>query len=214
MIKTRRAPFYMSLYRPRISLVGALLLMTIVALTIVVALQWRAVGPLRAEIRRLRDDAGVLAIDDKSKIHVIRVDTRDKLAWKWRIWLPEGQAIKVHVTDDIAPKRGIISGHGTMGIHDPGEHVVQFRIDKDRRNDLWEGTLFGDNGSVGGYDQPWVTWKSPSTNWSGVGTKTRSFEPGKRIELIRHVVTESTAAGKPNPTTPASGFAIWIEPAK
>jgi hypothetical protein len=159
----------------------------------------------------------MLVIDDKSKLHVIRVDTRDELTWKWRIWLPEGQVVKVHVTDDVAPKgdaTNIATGSGTIWLRDAGEHVVEFRIDKDRTNDRWEGTLYGDDGSVGGYDQPWVTWKSTQTTSGAVGTNTQSYEPGKRIELIRHIVTESAAAGKPKPTTPASGFAIWIEPAK
>jgi hypothetical protein len=200
-------------FRPRISLVSALLLMTIVALTVVVVLQWREVGPLRAEVRRIRDELGMLVVDDKSKIHVFRVNTRDDLTWRWRIWLPEGQVVKVHVTDDIASNNGPTS-FGTNWLRDPGEHVVEFRIDKDRQNDRWEGTLYGDDGSVGGYNQPWVAWKSSSTNSSGVGTKTRSYDPGKRIVLIRHVVTESAAAGKPKPATAPSGFMVWIDPAQ
>jgi len=47
-------------------------------------------------------------------------------------------------------------------------------------------------------------------NWN----KDPLIEPGKRIELIRHVVTEGAVAGKSKPTTTPSGFVVWIESAK
>ncbi len=210
----------MARFRPRFSLLNALLSMTIVALAICVIQLWREVGPLRAEVRRLRDEVGVLVVDDKSKIHIIRVNIRDELAWKWRIWIPQGKAIEVHYTDDIGSKAGatasgsIATSSGSIWLREAGENVVEFRIDKDRRTDRWNGTLHATNDRVGKYEQPWVTWSATSTTSSGIGTKTESFEPGKRIELIRRVVTEGAVAGKSKPTATPSGFAIWIDPTK
>jgi hypothetical protein len=199
--------------RLRYSTRSVLIMMAMVGLVLVVMKLRREIQPLRAEVRRLRDEVGELVIDDESKIHVIRVNTRDELSWKWRVWVPQGHAIEVHVTDDVSPKLGA-SGGGSIWLRNPGENVLEFRIEKDRRDDRWYGALSAGSGSVGKYEQPWVNWPATSTSASGVGLKTESFEVGKRIELTRHVVTQSAVAGMPTPTTTPTGFAIWLEPAK
>ena len=48
----------------RFSLFTAILLTTIVGLTIVVVVLWREVGPLRVEVRQMRAQLGKLTIDD------------------------------------------------------------------------------------------------------------------------------------------------------
>lgn len=209
----------MSHIRFRFSILNMLMLMTIIALAISVVLLWRKVGPLRAEVRRLRDEVGVLAVDDESKIHIIRVNTRDELTWKWRVWVPQGKALEVRCTDDIGSKAGSVNGSsiatssGTIWLRDPGENVVEFRIDKDRRTDRWNGALYANTARVGNYEQLWVNWPGTNITSSGIGTQTQSFDFSKPIELIRLVVTESAIAGKPKPTTAPSGFVISIEPA-
>ena len=67
------------------SLLTAVLLMTIVGMAIVIVQLWREVAPLRAEVRRFRDEMGQLTISDPSKFHAIEVRTSDKMIWKWRI---------------------------------------------------------------------------------------------------------------------------------
>jgi hypothetical protein len=125
----------------------------------------------------------VLNVDDKSKIHIIRVNTRDELAWKWRIWIPQGKSLEVHCTGDIGSKAGastsgsIASNSGSIWLRAAGENVVEFRIDKDRRTDRWSGALYANSDRVGNYEQPWVTWPSTSTTSSGIGTKTHSSSP-------------------------------------
>ena len=44
--------------RPRVSLLSLLLIMALVATSLTTAMLWREVGPLRAEINRLRDEVG------------------------------------------------------------------------------------------------------------------------------------------------------------
>jgi hypothetical protein len=184
--------------------------MTIIALAICVVILWREVGPLRAEVARLRNEVGILHVDDPKKIHVIRVNTRDELTWKWRVWLPAGVAVSVRVTDNVSPQM-TSSGSGWGRLDNAGENVIEFRIDKDRRTDQWNGTLYAGAGSVGKYEQPWVGWKGKSTESSGVGYKTKAYEPGNPINLISYVVTESAAKGQPKPKTLPSGFKVWIE---
>ena len=66
-------------FRPRISILNALLLTTIVAMAIVIVQLWREVGPLRTEVRQLRNQTGKLSILDPTKTHAIEVATLDDL---------------------------------------------------------------------------------------------------------------------------------------
>jgi hypothetical protein len=78
-------------WRPRLSLLSALLLMTIVGLSIAVTQLWREVGPLRAKVSLLRNETGRLSVDDPTQIHAIEVRTSEPLLWKWRVWVPDGR---------------------------------------------------------------------------------------------------------------------------
>lgn len=197
-------------FRPRISLLSALLLMTIVGLTIVCMQLWQEVAPLRAEVRRLRDEVGYLLVDDPTKVHAIRVDTRDELLWKWRVWVPQGSVYVVSSQADGVPKEGFPEGSGAIWIREPGEHTIEYRIDRDRRNDESYGKMIAGGGSVGHNMQSWVNWGSRISTTGGVPTSTRSFEPGKPIELIRHRVSQ---ASRSDPMEdPSAGFMIWMEP--
>jgi hypothetical protein len=198
--------------RPRFSLLTILLLMALVACAITIWQLWREVGPLRAEVRRIRDEVGVLSIDDPSKIHAIQVRTDNELTWKWRIWLPENRAIVVRSSDGDVPWEGFPDGGGSIWIRDPGEHVIEYRITRDPRDDEWYGTLSANSGSVGKNQHPWVMWKSSSKTSSGVGKSTRSFAADQRIELFRYRVSQPNDGRQP--ADPTAGFMIWLEPAK
>ena len=95
-------------YRPRISILTALLLMTILGMAIVIVQLWREVGPLRAEVRQLRIESGRLTIDDPDKIHAMAVhsaDTESK-SWKWRMYLPAGHKYYLHSLSAKIDDRG------------------------------------------------------------------------------------------------------------
>lgn len=202
----------MAHFRPRISLLSALLLMTIVGLTIVVAQLWREVGPLREEVRRLRDEVGVISVDDPAKVHVIQVDTDDDLEWKWRVWLPENRVYVVRAYGDKVPKEGYPNFGGSIWLREPGEHVIRYQIERDPVSDQWYGELKTPTGSVGNDNQPWVEWPAKTSTSGGAGKSTQSFDPGKRIEIIRHRVSQNRDSRKIE--DPAAGFMIWMEPAR
>jgi hypothetical protein len=198
-------------WRPRISLLAALLLMTIVGMAIVIVQLWREVGPLRAEVDRLRTEVGYLPVDDPTKFTAVEVETRDDFIWRWRVWIPEGQVYVVRSFADGIPEKGIPANGGSIFIHDPGEHVIEYRIDRDRKDGKWYGSLVAAGGSVGKDEQPWVEWRSRTSIGGGIGKTARSFEPGKRFELIRHRVSKASDSSKMEPVT--AGFMIWLEPA-
>src|SRR4051812_24220210 len=74
--------------RLRLSLLTTLLLLTIVGMAIVISLQWREIGPLRADNWRMRDELGYLNIDDPTKAYAVQLKTLGDEAWKWRVYLP------------------------------------------------------------------------------------------------------------------------------
>jgi hypothetical protein len=199
--------------RPRISLLSAFLLMTIVGMAIVIAQLWREVGPLREEVHRLRNETGVLVVDDPTKIHAFQVKTRDELTWKWRMWIPAGRSYVIRSFADGIPKDGFPTSGGSLFIHEPGEYVVGYEIDRDRTDGKWYGkaTLAG-TGSAGKDHQPWVEWKTRTSTGGGVPNIVRTFEPGHRVELIRHRVSQVSDSTKIE--DPSAGFMIWLEPTK
>ena len=79
--------------RPRISLLAALLLMTVVGMAIVIVQLWLEVGPLRAENKRLNEERGTLVIGDPSQLHAIRIPARfaGEGRQSYRVYVPPGR---------------------------------------------------------------------------------------------------------------------------
>lgn len=202
----------MPCFRPRISLLAALLLMTIVGMAIVLVQLWQEVEPLRAEVRRLRDEVGELFVDDPKKVHAIEIDTKDELTWKWRVWIPENSVYVVRCSGENVPKEGFPPDGGTIWLREPGEQVLVYRIRRNPRNDNWYGGLEAGSSRVSKNDHPWVKWSRQSSTSEGVGDVTRAFELGRRIELLRHRVSQVNDSSKIE--DPAAGFMIWLEPSK
>ena len=196
--------------RARYSMRTLIVVTTIIALSITVAMLYREVGPLREELARLRNEVGELNIEDPTKLHAIRVDTNSELEWKWRIWIPEGASYRVHRKGGSVPKEGYPSGGGSMHLREPGEHVIRYLIRRDPRNGRWNGSLHTPIGSVGGDDHPWVEWLSIASAGSGVGSYTRSYETDEQVEIIRHRVSQVKDSA--DIEDPSAGFVVWLEP--
>jgi hypothetical protein len=195
---------------PQFSLLTLLLVATIIALSVTVAILYRELGPLRGAVSRLRAEVGELEITDPTKLHAIRVDAENDLEWKWRIWIPEGKTYRLRGHGGPVPKEGFPSDGGTIYLRDPGEHVIIYRIRRDPRDELWKGTLHTTGGSVGSDHQPWVEWGSHTATGGGVGSSTVSFDTGQRVEIIRRRI--SRAKSSDDIEDPAAGFMIWLEP--
>lgn len=197
---------------PRFSLLSALMLMTIVGLLITVAKLWREVGPLRAEVLRLRNEVGSLTIDDDTKPHAIRVRTSEDFTWKWRIWIPRGREYLLKYADESIPRQGYPAGQGSITLSEPGELWIEYRIAFDPRSKSWQAKLSTPSASVGGSQQDWVNWPSRTTAGEGIGYKTESHEPGKIILLDRERISQ--VSNSQNIEDPSAGFMIWLVPTK
>lgn len=204
-----------------------ILVTAIVGLAIIVALQWREVGPLRAANRQMRTELGFLNIDDPNKACAIQLSTEDP--WKWRIYLPPGGKHKLlgysgHLPTSTelhgqawfdAIKKNA-SGFSSTGSPFQGEFVLEARLTK--RGDQW--MLLTNPGGGISIHQPsgdWLSDPGPVGSDSGVGTKQQTvFEPGQPILLMhmgKPIVTKlpGGTTTRESPSGPADGFAIWIE---
>lgn len=76
-------------WRPQISLLSLLLLMTTLALAVSLWQIGQDIVPLRNTVRDLREELGQFNVADLKRVHVQRGESVIGSAWKWRIYLPE-----------------------------------------------------------------------------------------------------------------------------
>jgi hypothetical protein len=203
-------------WRPRISLLSVLLLMTILGMAIVIAQFWQEIGPLRKEVRALRNEVGKLSIDDRSKIHAMLVHTDEELTWKWRIWIPEGKQVAMHLQWGNVPRTGVPQRPTSTSTFGPGEGTLTLKVRRDVKGENWIanlGTTFG--GSVGvdiPPDQRFFLWDQWTGAGDGVGASV-AFEPDqKTIVLIRNRVAQVNNSSLINKIDgPTAGFIIWMD---
>lgn len=226
-------------FRPRISLLSALLLITIVSLTIVIVKLWREVGPLRAENKRLNEERGTLVIGDANKLHAIKVPTRfaGERRQSFRVYVPPGQSYIAFVQVNKIPKEGlpkwtklpdqaaILGGsQGQLfGRLRPGEHVVTvWTTRRGGRADIAlivDGLDASANTSKDGW--PTVVPETYTVFGGGVDRETIATEGKEPLVLLRQrilgVARESVnvSYGTPTPTPEPDfrldGVLFWVE---
>jgi hypothetical protein len=194
----------------RFSLLNGLLLTGIVAFSIVVALQWREIGPLRAEVRQLRNEVGKLTIDEPTKVAAIQFHRGDdELMWRWRVWIPSGHSYRLRWIDAAIPRTDFPAlADFTRTLSGPGESVVSYRIDDEGWSTL---DAFGE--TIRGKTHNW-NWARGLAEDEGIGKSTETYDPEEPIVLTRQRDISSFIARPVNTDDPADGFMIWIEPVK
>jgi hypothetical protein len=206
-------------WRPRFSLFSALLLITIAGMAIVIVRQWRELGPMRAELRKLRDEVGALTIDDESKIHAIRMTNyvvpEGTQMWKWRVWVPEGESVVVRFRWGDVPRNGVPLGQGASSLV-AGENIVTMTAAKSPDGKAW---LAGLSTPTRGISMPvdpdshFFDWTQMVSTGEKVGTTTKVFGDDSDIFVL-----ERCRAGQYDDvkeflkvSEPTAGFIIWLE---
>ena len=131
-----------SIWKPRFSLLTALLSTTTLAMMIALLQLWREVGPLRAEVRQLRAETGRLVIEDSTKIHVMAIIEPQTAtnAWKWRVYLPDNRKYAIHLSTRPVLDVGYPKSQESIGASwplDSGEELVEITVRKDGRDLRW-----------------------------------------------------------------------------
>jgi hypothetical protein len=200
---------------PQFSLLSALLLMTVVGMSIVILQLWREVGPLRDEVCWLRDEVGELSIDDETKLHAIEVRTNDDFLWKWRVWVPEGQSVVVRSQWGNVPRSGVPAGNSQIALH-RGEQWITFSARPSHGQKGWTAQLATEMGSSGTSIQDhehWWDWPKNAFTGEGVGNTTEMAKEGQTNFVLKRLrvapIDSSSELFKMD--EPTAGFIIWLE---
>jgi hypothetical protein len=216
----------MALARVRFSLLTILLLTAIVSLSIVVAKLWSEVGPLRAQVRSMRTELGLLNIDDSSVAQAIQLGTGKADHWKWRIYLPATGEYELFVYSGMIPPRGFYqnwydevrkNASGMSSTFDGGEFV--FNVQLKKQDDQWlvlTSRGIDRMGGVWSVHGDWLSQLMGRGITSSVGPDTAvRFRPGQPIHLMTLLEPIATKNGNTTywstPTGPANGIVVWIE---
>ncbi len=223
---------------PRFSLGTLLLLMALAAVGVTVWQLYRELVPLRAELRRFRDEAGSLSIDDPTKLHAIRLQSLDDSTWKFRIYVPKGQRYGLVLTVNDVPRSGLpaiwrpqprpgryecsMLGNGNYVFLSEGEHVISVGVATTEEGircvsmEQYDETT-GWRGKRHRVEVKEAEW--PRVDHGGFeedGLKDRSTHMAGRsgeITLMRYIAPQVPQQGPPVPVSyPADGFLLWIEP--
>jgi hypothetical protein len=203
-------------WRPRLSLRTALLLTTIVALSILVIRLWQEVGPLRTEVRRLRDLTGVLSIEDPAKVYAIQVQTLDDLTWKWRVWVPAGRRIFAKSCWGNVPRDSFPHPDGIIQLRE-GDNWVTLSARKDPGDGSWKGVMATEGAKASspiGQPQTWLDKVSRGAGTYGVGMSTAVWlDEAKPLLLLNYrVLPDSSSGAAKSGDELRPGFVIWLEP--
>ncbi len=206
-------------FRPRISILTALLLMTIVGMAIVIVQLWREVGLGKAQVHDLRSEMGALSIEDNSKLYAIEVRTNESLYWKWRVWVPEGKPTSVRMQWGNVPKTGVPNDvpHGEqVAILEPGERWVAVRIKHGPVKNTWsaalETALCSGEIEVAKNDR-WWEWES-SIYEEGVEFSSQDVPDPAQPFVLKRLRAVHNTVGSSDPSvvaSPTSGFIIWLD---
>ncbi|MAT68988.1 MAG: hypothetical protein CMJ58_05635 [Planctomycetaceae bacterium] len=94
-------------HRPRFSLLTLLLIATVAALTLAVIQLYGELQPLRAEVRRFRNEFGTIEIPagQEGRIHAVRMLAHREREWKFRVYLPRGRTYRAYIAQGELPGR-------------------------------------------------------------------------------------------------------------
>jgi hypothetical protein len=223
-------------WRPRFSLMNGLLLTALVASGITIWLMWHEVGPLRAEVHKLRTELGYLNIDDPTRAYAIDLPTADSRRWKWRIYLPPEIKHRFCCYSGTLPsptefvgaawfdrvRNGGI-GAGSSCSFNSGEFT--FEVALETEGESWHVITKGSGGHGAGRSSiylpsdDWLSSKEGGLMSSGIGARNQTtFQPGDPIlllKVVRPIVTKVNGGySTRSPDGAAEGFVVWIEEEK
>jgi hypothetical protein len=219
--------------RPRFSILTALLVLTIVALTVTVWRQNSEVSPLRQEVRRLRQELGHLTIDDENKIYAIRVAADDLDVNRYRIYLPKNRKFvlcsRIHTIPGRKPRQSrndwlaSLGGSGGTSTIDSGEFTIDVFVERpDANSNHWNlrYNINGRGGGTYGSEMPWLNDRRRWTSEAEAGfdeQSERDADDGIVLFELRQGDLKEFAGGysvtSPDKTKEQPGVMLWIEPA-
>lgn len=219
--------------RPRISILTALLLLTIAGLTVTVWRQSFEAEPLRQEVRRLRQELGHLTIDDENKIYAIQVPSADIDTRRFRVYLPQNRKFVLCSRIHTIPGKksgqsrrewfATLGGSGSTSTIDSGEFTIDVYVKRDdEKPDHWNlhHNINGHGGGLVGSKMPWLNDRRAWTTSAEVSMDKqteRDADEGLVLYELRQGILKEFPGGHsvtpPDESKEQPGVMMWIEPA-
>jgi hypothetical protein len=199
-------------FRPRFSILTALLLMTILAMAIVLARLWREVGPLRPEVKDLRQRVGVLTIADPSVIQAVGLPSETDDVYKWRIHVPTNQNATLLVKCGDVPRTGYPDADLRRILISEGENLVTIK------GRSFEGEYMSLEAQIHGNDDSTISLPQVSGPLTGVfqgdglWSEQTTMDSSNKLLLLRKRYAPPGQNSALANDAPLPGFIIWLEP--
>jgi hypothetical protein len=212
-------------FRPRFSLVTALLVMALVACGLAIWRMGRETVPLREEVRHLRDLTGRLTVDDPSRVHAVRAQSTEPDFWRWRVHVPSSKTFYLHISRAPVPKDGLPPrpfAAGGMPMR-PAEYFIELKFlpaepengkDKLTARFVWHSTDGYTGGDTAELTEGQLDWirndKTGQRNatWPQTLLQTVSVGPGEPLVLLRY---RAHRADGQLIDGPCDGLLVWID---
>lgn len=179
-----------------------------------------------AEIVKLSAELGKLTIQDRSKVHILALPSKEDWHWRWRIYLPPGKTWKI--TEALGPKVPLqgfdmsqLPHSSSSGSHSDGEFTAEVWLERDLNGELQLKQRFGGTGSGHGISaevaKRLLEGGSRSSHSAGMFSKTELHDPAGPIELLRlhkYVYIQQPDGSATSSDKPEFGMLLFFEEAK
>lgn len=202
--------------RLRFSLRAFLLLLFIASLIASNLFTSWQLSQLREENVQMRKELGRLVVSDPTKIHVVALPSYEDMLWRWRIYVPTGQSLRLFESAQDIPQNGLPANFvGSAGPLQEGEYVLTAAVRRDR-NGKWQITVAEPQSSNGfGIADEHTAWLTDSLGWetSQAGAASAEvYDPDQPFTLLRvrsmKKVSPNSSTSTPDPT---DGILLWIK---
>lgn len=181
-------------------------------------------GRSREEVIQLQKELGRLVVTDRDKVNVVAVPTYEDMLWRWRLYVPKGMSLNVHIAAGKIPPRGIPDiGSCSSGPIEEGEYVMTAAVRRDRNNkwqftverksDIQGGTARRSSGiNIADEDAGWLTG---NIGWgasiAGAAGSTETHDLNGPFELLRARSFKRTSPSSSSSTSaPTDGVVLWL----
>ena len=172
---------------------------------------------LCAENRKLREELGVLNVDDPTKFYARALPVNDTLHWRWRLYFPAHHGYSIHVETKEIGDTGFFHNSSSSSFEvDKGEYT--FEVEARKGKPGWTDIhIMHPTGQFGTSTETMKTgfedWSAGTFSTHQLDMASTEYDPTKRLQLLRvralkHIsATRSSTVKEPGP-----GLLIWIEP--
>ena len=171
------------------------------------------------QFHKLREQAGALKIENRSRIQALVVPALEANTWKWQLYLPPGRTYRFHVELSDVPKQGLPPGSPRFSLFDvPGDDQPQpltlaVRID-DR--DQCQAILMRPRHTARySFPDEGAHWIRQPREYSTSVTQASFTVGGSRDPYVLFRLRAAKRPTEPGPWAPpplADGLMVWTEP--